>query len=140
MFKVNHKDINYSGVFIVDFKHISHLFLVFLLLTLTRKMFAGSSFHCTKIWFWSHLLEKSLMENFIFCAVILSLMNLFIKGLSIYVHKKWSIFWPPPHPHHPEKRAIDLLFKSNRIHKHVSQDSPTPLQRGCHKCLISNSW
>ena len=33
------------------------------------------------------------MENFIFCAVILSLMNLFIKGLSIYdIHKKWSIF------------------------------------------------
>ena len=23
-----------------------------------------------KLWIWSHLLEKSLMENFIFCAVI----------------------------------------------------------------------
>ena len=28
-----------SGVFIVNFEHISHLFLVFLLLTLNRKMF-----------------------------------------------------------------------------------------------------
>ena len=30
-----------SGVFIVNFKHISHLFLVFLLLTLDKYMLAG---------------------------------------------------------------------------------------------------
>ena len=30
-----------SGAFIANFKHISHLFLVFLLLTLNMKMFAG---------------------------------------------------------------------------------------------------
>ena len=29
-----------SGVFIVNFEHISHLFLVFLLLTLNKKMLA----------------------------------------------------------------------------------------------------
>ena len=31
-----------SGVFIVTFEHISHLFLVFLLLTLYKYMFAGN--------------------------------------------------------------------------------------------------
>ena len=25
---------------------------------------------CSFLWIWSHLLKKSLMENFIFCAVI----------------------------------------------------------------------
>ena len=30
-----------SGVFIVNFEHISHLFLVFLLLTLNKQMLAG---------------------------------------------------------------------------------------------------
>ena len=35
MFRVNNKDTKKtSGVFIVNFEHISHLFLVFLLLTL----------------------------------------------------------------------------------------------------------
>ena len=35
-----------------------------------------SSLHCTRnevfLWIWSHLLKKSLMENFIFCAVLVS--------------------------------------------------------------------
>ena len=35
MFKVNNKDIRPSGVFVVNFEHISHFNLVFLLLTLT---------------------------------------------------------------------------------------------------------
>ena len=30
-----------SGIFVVNFEHISQLFLVFLLLSLNRKMFAG---------------------------------------------------------------------------------------------------
>ena len=44
MFKVNNKDISErrswrrSGVFIVNFEHISHLVLVFLLLILSRQM------------------------------------------------------------------------------------------------------
>ena len=33
MLKVNNKD---TGVFVVDFEHISHLVLVFLLLTLSK--------------------------------------------------------------------------------------------------------
>ena len=40
MFKVHNKDMaslwRHSGVFIVNFDHVSHLFLVFLLLTLSR--------------------------------------------------------------------------------------------------------
>ena len=38
MFKVN----NRSGIFIVNFEHISHLVLVFLLLTLNKQMLAGN--------------------------------------------------------------------------------------------------
>ena len=34
MFKVNNKDTKMTRGFIVNFEHISHLFLVFLLLTL----------------------------------------------------------------------------------------------------------
>ena len=44
MFKVNNKDTRRkrrSGVFIVNFEHISHLVLVFLLLTLNMQLPAG---------------------------------------------------------------------------------------------------
>ena len=44
-----------SGVFIVTFEHISHLFLAFLLLTLNNLMLAGIAP--------SHLLKKFSMEN-----------------------------------------------------------------------------
>ena len=40
MFKVNNKDTS-SGVFFVNFEHISHLVLVFLLLTLNMQMPTG---------------------------------------------------------------------------------------------------
>ena len=52
MFKVNNKDTRTtlsvvakrrSGVFIVNFEHISHLVLVFLLLTLNMQLPAGMS-------------------------------------------------------------------------------------------------
>ena len=49
MFKINNKKTperrhcRRSRVFIVNFKHISHLFLVFLLLTLNRLMLADST-------------------------------------------------------------------------------------------------
>ena len=36
MFKVNNKDVFMSGVFIVNFEHIPHFDLVFLLLTSSR--------------------------------------------------------------------------------------------------------
>ena len=42
MFKINNKDRRRSGVFIVNFEHISHLILVFLLLTLNMQLPAGS--------------------------------------------------------------------------------------------------
>ena len=42
MLKVNSKDTRMtSSVFIVNFEHNLHLFLVFLLLNLNRKIFAG---------------------------------------------------------------------------------------------------
>ena len=41
MFKVNNKDTIKSGVFIVNFENISHLVLVFLLLTLNMLLLAG---------------------------------------------------------------------------------------------------
>ena len=42
MFKINNKDRRRSGIFIVNFEHISHLILVFLLLTLNMQLPAGS--------------------------------------------------------------------------------------------------
>ena len=42
MLKVSSKDWRRSGVFIVNFEHISHLFVQFLLLTLDMWMFAGT--------------------------------------------------------------------------------------------------
>ena len=43
------------------------------------------------------------------------------------VYYKWPIFLPPPpHPHHPQKWTINLLFKNNRICKHVT-NLKTPL-------------
>ena len=41
MFKVNKEDRRRSGIFIVNFEHISHFVLVFLLLALSRQMPAG---------------------------------------------------------------------------------------------------
>ena len=55
MFKINNKDTRTtlccrSDVFIVNFEHISHLVLVFLLLTLSRQMPAGTRkiFTCSR--------------------------------------------------------------------------------------------
>ena len=53
------KDVQGSGVFIVNFEHISHLFLKFLLLTFNKSMLASklvalvlqSNFSETKIFF-----------------------------------------------------------------------------------------
>ena len=39
--KVNNKKRRRSGVFIVKFEHISHLFIVFLMLTLNNLVFGG---------------------------------------------------------------------------------------------------
>ena len=38
-----HENVGVSGVFIFNFEHISNLFLMFQLLTLTRQMSAGIS-------------------------------------------------------------------------------------------------
>ena len=63
----------HSGVFDVSFEHISHFFLVFLTARIMR--FSNEDFFskCDQIrrnlQIWSHLLKKSLTENFTFCAV-----------------------------------------------------------------------
>ena len=48
MFKANNKNTRTtscrSGVFIVTFEHISHLFLVFLFLTLNKQILTGCSY------------------------------------------------------------------------------------------------
>ena len=54
MFKINIKETGtrswrHSGVFVVNFKHISHLFLVFLLLTLNMQLPAGIPLRKNKI-------------------------------------------------------------------------------------------
>ena len=41
MFKVNKNVRRRSGVFIINFEHVSHLFLVFLFLILNKQMLAG---------------------------------------------------------------------------------------------------
>ena len=41
---------------------------------------------------WSHLLKKSLMENFIFCAVILVFKKTSLRLLLIGKHLCWSLF------------------------------------------------
>ena len=53
-----------------------HFFLLSLLHTAQKMKFSNMDFFskcdqiCKKLHIWSHLLKKSLMENFIFCAVI----------------------------------------------------------------------
>ena len=47
-----------SGVFIVNFEHISHLFLVFLLLTLSRLMSAGKQENVVFYFFEINILQN----------------------------------------------------------------------------------
>ena len=48
------------------------------------------------------------------------------RGPFIYgVHKKWPIFWSP-YLHHPQKWTIDLMFKNNRIRKHMTNFKTPP--------------
>ena len=42
-----------------------------------------------------------------------------IVSYMYHVHKKTLFLWPSCHLH-PEKSTIDLLFKGNRSHKHVT--------------------
>ena len=51
-----------SGVFTVNFEHISHIFLVFLLLTLNRQMLAG--YPCIDLsFFFKNLLTENAFKN-----------------------------------------------------------------------------
>ena len=60
------------------------------------------------------------------------------KGSSIYDVHKNDQFWPPLYTHHPQKWTIDLLFKNNKIRKHMTnfKTAPTPLLCGRHKFIV----
>ena len=58
MFKINNKE-TISAVFIINFEHISHLVLVFLLLTLSRQMPARL-----------HITAYFVFHTFIICDVV----------------------------------------------------------------------
>ena len=53
------RQIRRSVVFIVSFEHISHIFLVFLLLTLSKQMLPGKVIKMVSKIFWTVLLNPS---------------------------------------------------------------------------------
>ena len=63
-----------SGVFIINFENISHLALVFLLLTLSNKMPAGKKI-CKELWFQYNTLESFMILNITFYAFKVSQKN-----------------------------------------------------------------
>ena len=80
MFKVNKKytrtvPLRRSGVFIVNFEHISHLFLVLILLNLSRKIQAGCCIWCFTFILWFNNALKKLW--------VLSSMKLKILWFSV---------------------------------------------------------
>ena len=75
MFKVNNRKTNHrSGVFIVNFEHISHLVLVFLLVTLNMQLPVGKKIKFRKDFFES-------IESHKYILVILLIFELRIPKL-----------------------------------------------------------
>ena len=95
MFKVN-KNTRIS-VFIVNFKHISHLALVFLLLTLSRKMLAGWERKCMKYSKYTSLREKCRNSEF--------------SSPHFSVFEINTVFNPNMGKYGPEKHQIRKFFK-----------------------------
>ena len=50
---------------------------------------------CGKLWIWLHLLKKSLMENFMFCSIIMGRPQIHLKdlyyALEIFISKKRGV-------------------------------------------------
>ena len=67
---------------------------------------------CWKLWIWSHLLKKSLIENFIFCAVITPnpKMQCSSKFLLFYHfhHRVFRIIFENPETMHFQKISTDI--------------------------------
>ena len=102
-------DINvFSGAFIINFEHISHLFLVFLSLTLNRYMLAGLQFQN----FVRVLVGKK--ENFLLC----------LETLSYCAFQLWTLL--------SEKfnQTNSSIFKSD-LRQWICNDCP------CRLCEIS---
>ena len=60
-----------------------------------------------------------------------------LRGHPFMTSTKNDLFFDPPYPHHPQKWIIYLLFKNNKIHKHVT-DFKTPPSPFCVD--IINVW
>ena len=58
---------------------------------------------------------------------LLYLMRYYTLGIiHLWLPQKMTNFLTLPYPHHPQKWTIDLLFKNNRIRKHVTNFKTLP--------------
>ena len=93
----------------------------FLFIATIRKKSEKLPISCFLVNHWS----KFLSHNYAAYQSKLWLKNRVKESFIYDVHKKWLIFWPP-YPHHLQKWTIDLFFKNNRIHKHVTNFKTPP--------------
>ena len=104
----------HSGVLIVDFEHISHIGLVFLLLTLNKELPAGNIF----------LLYATII--YVFCNI----------GSNIVIHNYKSVFFD--HESNPSECLIPLNFFHFSHFK--STPPPAPLPIPSIPCFISKNF
>ena len=62
---------------------------------------------------------------------------IWLRGHTFMMSRKNDQLCDTPHLPYPQKWAIDLLFKSNRIPKHVKNFK---ILCGRHKCVVSNRF
>ena len=98
----------HSGVLIVDFEHISHIGLVFLLLTLNKELPAGNIF----------LLYATII--YVFCNI----------GSNIVIHNYKSVFFD--HESNPSECLIPLNFFHFSHFKSTPPPPPCPTSHSFH--------
>ena len=76
----------WSGIFIVNFEHISHLFLVFLLSTFNKYMLARLCLPVSSSVFRT---LSNIYEQAFFCKILANLSKLFLK-FSLFVRFTWE--------------------------------------------------
>ena len=76
----------WSGIFIVNFEHISHLFLVFLLSTFNKYMLARL---CLPVSSSAFRTLSNIYEQAFFCKILANLSKLFLK-FSLFVRFTWE--------------------------------------------------
>ena len=77
----------WSGIFIVNFEHISHLFLVFLLSTFNKYMLARL---CLPVSSSAFRTLSNIYEQAFFCKILANLSKLFLK-FSRFVRFTWEL-------------------------------------------------